>query len=42
MYVALSRVINFDKLYLIGEYSKKTVRVNTDAAREYERLKELK
>jgi len=31
MYIALSRVTNFDGFYLIGDYNKKAIRGNIDA-----------
>ena len=40
IYVALSRVKVFEGLYLIGEYLKSAIRVNQDAAKEYERLRQ--
>ena len=33
MYVALSRVTNIDGLYLIGKYSRSSIKTNTDAAK---------
>ena len=38
MYVALSRLTNMDGLFLTGNYSRETIRVNTHANEEYERI----
>uniref|UniRef100_A0A7M5V9S6 ATP-dependent DNA helicase n=2 Tax=Clytia hemisphaerica TaxID=252671 RepID=A0A7M5V9S6_9CNID len=39
MYVNLSRVTNINGLFLIGEYNRKHIRVNSEAGIEYERLR---
>ncbi|XP_066910247.1 uncharacterized protein [Clytia hemisphaerica] len=39
MYVNLSRVTDINGLFLIGEYSRNAIRVNTEAGLEYERLR---
>jgi len=39
MYVALSRVTTLSGLYLLGNYSKSAINVNTSADKEYERLR---
>ena len=40
MYVALSRVTSLAGLFLLGEYSKNTLKVNSLAKIEYERLRQ--
>ena len=40
MYVALNRVTNVIKLYLIGEYNANAIKVNQDATDVYFRLQE--
>ena len=40
MYVALSRVTRINNLFLIGEYSLDSIRVNENATTEYNKLRE--
>lgn len=40
MYVALSRVINIDRIYLLGEYKENAIRINKKAELKYERLRQ--
>ena len=40
MYVALSRITNFESMYLIGTYQRSAVRLNLSAKSEYVRLRE--
>ena len=39
MYTALSRVTSYDGLYLTGEFTKSAIKVNRQAEKEYERLR---
>ena len=39
IYVALSRVRSFERLFCIGQFKKSAIKVNKDALEEYERLK---
>ena len=39
MYVSLSRVTDINGLYLVGEYKRNAIRVNSEAEIEYERLR---
>ena len=40
MYVAISRITNIDKLFLIGEYASNAIKANRDATVEYDRLRQ--
>ena len=39
MYVALSRVTSLDRMFLIGNYNKTTIKENSSAKQEYHRLR---
>ena len=39
MYVALSRITSMDRMYLVGNYSKKEIKQNSSAKKEYQRLR---
>ena len=39
IYVALSRISNMNKMYLIGSYNKTPLKVNESAKKEHERLR---
>ena len=40
VYVALSRITNFESMYLIGTYQRSAIRLNLSAKSEYVRLRE--
>ena len=39
MYVALSRITSMDRMYLVGNYSKKAIKKNSSAKKKYQRLR---
>ena len=39
MYVALSRITNMDRIYLVGNYSKKAMKENSSGKKEYQWLR---
>ena len=38
MYVAISRITSMDRMYFIGNYSKKAIKESSSAKKEYQRL----